>query len=66
MVGKHRCRKLDDRLGLVTLPTAGGEGGIAQAADPQPLPPPLSSTQGEAGRNHLNEEIIQFLPTGIG
>jgi hypothetical protein len=33
-----------------------------QGADP--LPP--SSTRGKAGRNHLNEEIIPLLSTGIG
>jgi hypothetical protein len=26
---------------------------------------PPSSTRGKAGRNHLNEEITPFLPTGI-
>jgi len=26
--------------------------------------PPSSSTQGKAGRNHLNEEIIPLLPFG--
>jgi len=31
---------------------------------PTPIPP--SSTQGKAGRNHLNEEITRLLPTGIG
>jgi hypothetical protein len=29
-----------------------------------PIPP--SSTVAKAGRNHLNEEIIPLLPTGIG
>ncbi len=28
--------------------------------------PPIPRTRSEAGRNHLNEEIIPLLPTGIG
>jgi hypothetical protein len=31
-----------------------------------PNPTPPSSTQGKAGRNHLNEEITPLLPTGKG
>jgi hypothetical protein len=31
-----------------------------------PNPTPPSSTQGKAGRNHLNEEITPLLPKGIG
>ncbi len=34
----------------------------AQGADRHPP----SSTRGEAGRNHLNEEITPVIPTGIG
>jgi hypothetical protein len=34
----------------------------SQGADPHSP----SSTQGKAGRNHLNEEIIPLLPTAIG
>ena len=31
-----------------------------------PTPTSPSSSRGKAGRNHLNEEIIPLLPTGIG
>jgi hypothetical protein len=34
----------------------------SQGADPHPP----SSILGKEGRNHLNEEITSFLPTGIG
>jgi hypothetical protein len=45
------------------LPVKGG--GWRRRGHRVPTPPP-SSKRGKAGRNHLNEEMIPLLPTGIG